>query len=177
MIRAAHDRVLTEYLAAKDEQRPHLMKQVFSDDAVFESRFEFDTDFPTDGPSVGQKAVIDAFRGLGAMMENIYTVCTVDSVDDAETTMSCGWLVGMSERATGRVRVAWGDYRWTFDHHGTRATELIVTMKHMAFIEPEQLDAVMVWLRHLPSPWVSAEQLVGDAPAFDELAPMGRYFA
>ena len=177
MILPEHDRVLHDYLRAKDEQRPYLFRRVFTEDARFVSRSAFAADFSTDEPAVGLAAITDVFRRLGRMCENIFTIYAVDSVHVEEGVLSNLWIVGMQEREGGIVRVAWGDYRWTFSSDGTRATELLVLMEGMALPEPAQTPEIMEWLCRLSAPWSTSAEIVGSAPALPELDPLRAYFS
>ncbi|MEM7152010.1 MAG: hypothetical protein AAF799_04170 [Myxococcota bacterium] len=177
MLRPLHDRVVRAYLQAKDECRPHLFPLAFAEDAVFVSRFDFETDFGNDTPREGIEAITETFRALGQQCENIYTLCIPETVESTATTMSCKWIVGMTERGSREVRVAWGDYQWRFDPARDRATSLQVTMHRMAMMKPEAAGAVLGWLSAIEGPWCSAATLLEHVPARPQLEGVARYFA
>ena len=170
MLLPAHDKIVTDYLRAKDEQRPHLFPQVFSDDATFISRFAFETDFASEEPVVGVGPIADVFRRLGAGFEDIYTVMLSDSVEATSRGLQCRWVVAMRGRETREVRVAWGDYDWVFE--GDRAKLLDVLMRKMVVLPPDRADAVASWMAGLPQHWCTREQLVAELPTEPRLEPL-----
>lgn len=177
MIDPSHDTVVRTYLHAKDGQRPYLFGQVFTPDATFTSRFARPVDFYQDTVSEGLAAITDVFRGLGAFCENIYTLYADDSIrigDDG--SLRFRWVVGMQERETGKVRVAWGDYRWTFTSDGTRSTALEVLMEQMPVLDPAEAPAVFGWLSTQPEPWCASGELAERSPRLPALDPLRAYF-
>lgn len=177
MIDPRHDAVVRTYLHAKDGQRPHLFGRVFTPEATFTSRFVQPIDFAQDQLSEGLAAITDVFRGLGAYCENIYTLYADDSVRVADDgSVEFRWVVGMQERETGKVRVAWGDYRWRFTSGGDRATALDVLMEQMPVFEPAAAAAIFGWLSALPEPWCSSKALAEGAPPLPALDPLRGYF-
>lgn len=181
MFPAQLDQITRDYLHAKDHNRPHALGRAFAEHAVFVSRFEFETDFSDDTPREGLGAITDTFRQLGAACENIYTLCTLDSRRQLEVeagaapAWACKWIVTMSDRESGKLRAAWGDYRWEIDEASGLATELIVTMVEMCMLEPEQLAPVSEWMAAFEGPWVEREALIEAMPKLDELAGVARY--
>lgn len=153
-----HARLVSSYLQAKDEQRPHLFRTVFAHDAVFQSRFTFDTDFADEDEHHGAVAIAEVFKRLGATCENIYTVCFDDTVvvDDV-TAFSCGWAVVMQERQSGRMRLAVGTYDWQVDAAAAVARRLDVVMTHMqevdAAVNDHVLDGMHRLLSSTTAPW------------------------
>lgn len=177
MLDPVHDRVLHTYLRAKDENRPFLLAEAFASQARFETTFASASDFEQGAPSEGLAAITATFRELGAMCENIFTVCTTESIEDGSDTLVCKWVVAMSERETGRVRVGWGDYRWRFDTRSGLATELLVNMQRMVVLDPATADGVLGWISALPLPWCTTAQLLRRVPALTELDELRAYFA
>lgn len=175
--------VLHTYLEAKDAQRPSRFAKVFTDDATFQSRFLFETDFASEEPARGLSAVAGVFREMGRQVEDIYTVYTPSSIAWAKGALTIDWLVGMTERGTGNQRLAWGDYAWRFNAAGDRATELVVVMHRMVSLPAkdaasrQRIASIQDWLAALPAPWCAASMLTGDVPEFEGAADMRAFFA
>jgi hypothetical protein len=54
-------------------------------------------------------------RDFACAYENVYAFCLSDKPKEPARTFRCSWLVGMSEKATGSLRVGCGTYDWSFD--------------------------------------------------------------
>jgi hypothetical protein len=169
------EKVLHTYCTAKDGNRPHLMKEVFSETATLEMVVRTDSIvFPSE--SQGRPAIADVLaRRFGQTYENVYTFC-MQRPAAAARHFSCDWLVGMSDKMSGEVRVGCGRYDWTFTTEGRLlADRLTITIEAMQILPPERLDSVLDWLRTLPYPWSSADEIIASPPAIDTLDPVLRY--
>jgi hypothetical protein len=160
------------YLRAKDQNRPHLMKSAFADSARLEVRVATDAiSFPpvTSGLDAITQVLV---RDFGCAYENVYTFClSSEPKDDLDGNFNCRWLVGMSEKATGSVRVGCGNYDWSFQLEEPKlADSLVITIKTMKILPPERLQPVMTWLTALPYPWCSVLTAIGAMPELSELA-------
>lgn len=162
MLRADHERIVRAYLHAKDHQRPHGFAQAFAADAVFRSTFAFETDWHSDAPVRGLADITDTFRGLGRGFENIVTFCLPESVHWADYSLRMRWVVVMTDRQTREVRVAWGDYAWTFSGPPERAQSLHVHMLAMRLVEPN--DDLVEWSMSLPDVWCTGPQAAEALP-------------
>ena len=80
------------------------------------------------------------------------------------------WLVGMSVKATGEVRLGCGLYHWQFQPESGRVEHLQITIEPLQVYPAERLRSVMDWLQPLPYPWYPARDLLGTAPHLDNLA-------
>src|SRR5437762_1947864 len=100
---------IATYLRAKDENRPHLMKFAFAETATLETIVETTAiSFPpvTSGRNKIAQVLVRDFVNT---YENIYTFCFADSPPKGKTgNYTCRWLVGMSEKTSGSVRVGCG---------------------------------------------------------------------
>ena len=173
----AQHHVLTKYLEAKDQQRPFLFGEVFTSEAMFQSRFAFETDFNDERPVHGLDAIAGVFQRMGSRVENIFTVYTPSSVRWDAGALSIDWLVGMSERESGKLRLAWGDYAWRFNPAGTRATELVVLMRQMIELPASAGSSINHWLAELPAPWCEAEQILESMPSFAGSEDLRAFFS
>jgi hypothetical protein len=87
----------------------------------------------------------------------------------------CDWLVGMTEKATGNVRVGCGRYDWTFQAQPHRARELAITIETMETLPAGEAAAVLGWLTALPYPWADCAAISAGAPPIEGLAPVLAY--
>lgn len=167
------------YLRAKDENRPHLMTQAFADAAHLEVRTATDAiSFPaaTSGVEAISRVLV---RDFGRVYDNVYTFCLSDEPnDDSDRSFRCRWIVGMSEKATGSVRVGCGDYRWSFQSSEPRLVDrLVISIETMTVLPPEALRPVMAWLTALPYPWCPAAIATRSVPGLAELADVREFLA
>lgn len=164
--------VLEGYFRAKDENRPRLMTAVFADDAVLEMVVRTGAiSFPP--MTRGLAAISDVLvRKFGQTYDNV-TSFYLDRPADVAHEFSCDWVVGMTEKASGSVRVGCGRYDWRFRAQEPGLAErLCITVDVMQVLAPARADAVFTWLDALPRPWCDPRRLVATAPAMDELGPV-----
>ncbi len=166
----AIDRIVRSYIFAKDNNKPHLMKKAFADFARLE--FVLKTDriwFPSE--AVGLDAMTDILvRKFGQTYENVYTFCVSDSVERVGDEMSCHWLVAMTEREGGTVRVGCGKYDWHFVESGkTVADRLQITIEAMVELKPDLAGQILGWVSALPYPWCDHKALFDSMPDIDAL--------
>src|SRR5213593_1987385 len=139
--------VIGTYIRAKDENRPHLMKRAFAEDATLEMVVKTGTiSFPPHAS--GLESITDILvRKFAQNFENVYTFCLAPPPQGQHSSFSCKWLVGMSEKETRRVRVGCGRYDWLFQSKGPRlAQRLTITIELMQVLPPERLPSVIAWL-------------------------------
>ena len=167
--------LLRTYFHAKDENRPHLMRSVFCEEAILEMDVKTATiSFPA--VSRGVTAIADALvRTFGQTYENVYSFY-MQRPPVGVTSFSCDWLVGMSEKATGNARVGCGRYDWSFQHRIPHLVDrLVITIEAMQVLPPDHLQTVLDWLLALPYPWCSATAACARAPHVESLEPVLRY--
>ncbi|WJR74904.1 hypothetical protein [Bradyrhizobium sp. NP1] len=159
------------YLRAKDENRPHLMKAAFAASARLEVTSKSDViSFPP--VTTGLEAITQVLvRDFGRTYENVYTFCLSDEPQQTAGRFKCRWIVGMSDKATGSVRVGCGDYDWSFQRAQPALAEaLVISIATMKALPPETLAPVMAWLSGLPYPWCPAAVALETMPGLAELA-------
>lgn len=168
---------IVHYLCAKDQNRPHRMKQVFTESASLEMQVNSDNiAFPPE--TRGREAITELLvRQFGQTYENVYTFCLTDSINSQADHLDCRWLVAMSERANGSLRVGWGHYDWYFDNADNTddvalANRLRIQIEQMQVLEPEYADQVLGWASHLPYPWCNTRQLLETLPQIPSLQPL-----
>ena len=90
--------VISQYIYAKDHNRPHLMASSFTSDACLEMQVKTQNiAFPSE--STGLNAITETLvSNFGRTYENVYTFCISDSFVSRADTASCRWLVAMTEK-------------------------------------------------------------------------------
>lgn len=170
-------RSVANYIQAKDQNRPHLMRAAFAEDATV--KMVVKTGVIAFPPVLsGREAISDALvRRFGETCENVYTFCLTDEPPPAGAgNFSCGWLVGMSSKEDGTVRVGCGRYDWVFGGDARRlAAHLTITIEEMVVLPRPELHPVMDWLSALPQIWCDAGNLWANAHAHPELSPVMDY--
>ncbi len=157
--------VIARYIKAKDENKPHLMAGVFTESATLEIRLDTNAvSFPS-----GAAGLLDITKTLitdfNHTYENVYTICLEDSFKQKENVLTCNWLVGMSEKETGTVRIGCGEYKWCFKEGKVCLVEhLTIKIEEMIVLPREALIEVMAWLEKLSAPWTSSEGVLESMP-------------
>jgi hypothetical protein len=93
------------YLRAKDGNRPYLLADAFTPDALLEMVVKTATmSFPP--ASRGREAIGDVLvRKFARNYENVYTFCLSSAPRNDAGVFSCDWLVIMTEKESRAVRV------------------------------------------------------------------------
>jgi len=165
---------MTTYILAKDGNRPFLMKQAFAENAELETVVKSDAiSFPS--AAKGLSTLEDVLvRRFNADNENIFTFCLSEPSETDRKRFQCHWLVGMSTKATGQLRVGCGSYDWHFDGAG-KVTKLVINIDVMKILPSGELGDAMRWLSSLPYPWCSPGQALQSIPAHEGFADIGAY--
>ena len=166
--------VLRGYFHAKDENRPHLLENVFASNAelVIRNRSE-NIAFPafTQGRAAIAKVLVQSFA---LSYENVYSFYLGRPTPGVREFI-CPWLVGMSERSSGHIRVGCGTYEWSFEQHAPHmAIRLVVTIEAMQVLPIAESAGVFEWLGALNYPWSSPEAALEGIPANDFLSPIAQ---
>src|SRR5690606_28709303 len=146
--------LMRNYLRAKDENRPLYMARAFASDAVLKLTLRTPAiAFPPEAR--GREAITDALvRSCGHNYENVFTFYLGHPGPDAVLSdYTCDWLVGMTEKATGRLRIGCGSYDWEFQAAPHMARKLNITIETMLTLPADTESAVFSWLTALPYPW------------------------
>ena len=167
--------VLRGYFHAKDENRPHLLEDVFASDAelIIHNR-SANIAFPafTQGRSAIAEVLV---RSFALSNENVYSFY-LDRPPSAVREFTCPWLVGMSERSSGDIRVGCGTYEWSFEHHAPHvAIRLVVTIEAMQVLPGAESAEIFGWLRTLDYPWSSPEAVRQGIPMNELLSPIAQF--
>lgn len=171
--------LLRDYIRAKDGNRPHLISGVFGESACLEMRVKTQNiSFPA--VSQGAATIADVLvRRFNQTYENIYTFYLARppaGLACPPAVFACDWLVGMSEKATGEVRVGCGRYEWVFQQEPPHRVErLAITIEAMQTLPAWRLPDILDWLLALDYPWSSARAVCASAPAIASLEPVLHY--
>jgi hypothetical protein len=167
------DEAIVAYIRAKDENRPWLMEQAFDQDATLAMVVKSDAiSFPP--ITNGREAITQVMvREFGRTFENVRTLCFCSPPRSSDTNFSCRWLVGMSAKDGGAIRVGCGRYDWSFRTQAPRlATRLEITIDVMQILPGNNLSSVMSWLFALPYPWCPLQTAFETAPHLEQLKPL-----
>ena len=162
------------YILAKDGNRPFLISRAFAEDAKLDIVLNTDAiAFPRE--TRGRAGIEDLLvRRFNIEYENVFTFCLAEPPPAGRRHFPCHWLVGMSAKADGRLRVGCGRYDWHFDSQG-KIEKLVITAEVMKVHPAGELAAVMDWLSALPYPWCSADQALVRLPAVEGLCDIKTY--
>jgi hypothetical protein len=162
------------YILAKDGNRPFLMRQAFAEHAELEMVVKTDAiSFPSGAKGVAALEDVPV-RRFGVDYENIFTFCLAEPPPASCRHFACYWLVGMSARGNGQIRVGCGRYDWHFGADG-RVEKLIIAIDVMKVLEADELPASMSWLSALPYPWCGADEAMKRMPASQGLTEIKAY--
>lgn len=164
------------YVRAKDQNRPYLMRRAFTEAATLKMIVKTGAiSFPP--LSKGIDSITEVLvRRFAQSYENVLTFCIADPPRGDARNFSCNWMVGMSERETGAVRVGCGRYDWQFQTGEPFLTrELAITIEFMQILPPSTLEVIMDWLCGLPYPWCPFQTAVAGAPKVEGLDVITNY--
>ena len=174
---SASDAIAT-YIRAKDCNRPHLMEAAFAKDAALEVASTVEgVSLPAHAKGIDELTQVLVSR-FNQTFENIHTFCLASPFDTPQPSFSCGWLVGMSEKGSGAVRVGCGRYDWSFQPPDLVLVEkLKITIERMQSLPARACPDVMAWLAKLPYPWCKARAAVESMPRLEELRAVSEHLA
>ena len=170
-------KAIEHYIFGKDGNRPDLLRHAFSLDASLNVRVQTSTIlFP---PCVsGREAIAEVLvRSFSQQYENVYTFCFGDPPKSEANVHKCKWLVGMSTKATGELRVGCGEYHWVFSPQSGLAIQLSITIEHMLECPSEHRRKIMDWLQGRSYPWCESTDMLDSAPSLNCLQPVLVYVA
>lgn len=167
---------VSNYFFAKDGNRPHLMRRAFAADAELEMVVKTNAiSFPESARGVD--AIEDILvRRFTDEYENVYTFGLTRPSAANRHYFPCHWLVGMSAKKNGQIRVGNGHYDWYFTPDERCLIErLVITIDVMCILPETEFDSTMTWLSGLPYPWCTPEEAVGTIPRINGVAAVEQY--
>ncbi|WP_293268604.1 hypothetical protein [Neptunomonas sp.] len=162
--------LINQYIKAKDNNKPHLMNEVFAEQATLKMLVQTDNiSFPAAVEGLGNitHTLVSEFNNK---YENIYTLCFIDTVQQQDNNLSCRWVVCMTEKASGSLRLGYGDYLWSFTGHPHALVNgLTITIENMTLLPQELQPHVLSWFDQRPYPWVLSSELQTTVPNIELL--------
>ncbi len=176
-MRAHYQYLISQYIKAKDQSRPHLMARVFSNNATLSMQVQTDAiSFPAAVSGV-DKITDTLVRDFNQKWNNIYTLCLIDSVNVGMQALDCRWLVGMTDKITGQCRVGFGEYHWRFSADVCPQVEqLTIVIDDMVVLESGEAAIVLSWLDNQDYPWVASAALHETMPRLDGLQGVVQWY-
>lgn len=164
------------YIHAKDGNRPYSLRRAFAETVALEMVVKTDAiAFPASATGLDSVTRI-LIHSFARDFENVYTFCLTLPPKLDLPRFSCDWLVGMSSKDSGDIRVGCGRYDWFFQASGARLVEkLVIAIERMRVLPPDALDPVMSWLSDLPYPWCPPRSAIAGMPNIPELAEIAEY--
>jgi hypothetical protein len=162
------EQLLRDYFHAKDENRPWYMARAFAPHASLSMVLKTQSiAFPSE--VAGEPAISDTLvRKFGQTYENVYTFYLDRPASGAVLAeFSCDWMVAMTEKSTGNVRLGCGRYDWRFQDEPHRIKHLTITIEAMETLASDAMPAVFGWVTALPYPWLDRAALRGMPPLAD----------
>jgi hypothetical protein len=157
-----HKDVIGLYIQSKDNNKPHLMKSVF--EGVANLSMEVKTDeivFPSETTGIEDITNI-LVRNFNQKYGDIYTFCITDSVTSDGKQTLCKWVVVMSDKEDGNIRVGYGDYKWTFNID--LVSNLTILIEKMIVIDKNHSTEIFSWLKKQAYPWCDSSDLLKEVP-------------
>ena len=167
---------VSTYFYAKDGNRPFLMRRAFAEGAQLEMVVNTEAiSFP--GSAKGVAAIEEILgRRFANDFENVYTFCLARPTEANRHHFPSNWLVAMSAKNNGPIRVGSGRYDWYFTSDTKYLTEkLTITIDVMQVFPASELDRIMDWIIGLPYPWCTPGEAMRDMPRIEGLESVVRY--
>ena len=170
-------KAIESYIFGKDGNRPDLLRRAFSIDATLNVLVQTSTiAFP---PNVqGREDIAEILvRDFSLKYESVYTFCLGAPPKPEANVHKCKWLVGMSTKATGELRVGCGEYHWIFSPQSGLAIQLSITIEHMLEFPSQHMRKIMDWLQGRSYPWCEHTDMLHSEPPLNCLQPVLVYIA
>lgn len=167
---------ITTYFHAKDGNRPFLMRRAFAPNVQLEMVVKTEAiSFPSTARGLAEVEEV-LVRRIATDFENVYSFGLAKPTEVDRQRFSCPWLVAMSARSDGALRVGVGRYDWQFSPDARCLVEkLVITIDVMQVLPPAELDRIIGWVASLPYPWCRPDEVMATMPAIEELSPIARY--
>lgn len=167
---------IATYFHAKDGNRPFLMRRAFTEDARLEMVVKTDAiAFPATASGLPELEDV-LVRRIATDFENVHSFGLRQPSETDRHDFTCPWLVAMSARSDGALRVGSGRYDWRFSPDpGCRVEKLVITIDVMEVLPAAELGAVMGWITALSYPWCRPDEVMQGMPRLGKLASVERY--
>jgi hypothetical protein len=155
--------LLEAYLKAKDLNRPYLILECFTPNAVLTYSIATDTiSFP--GKVMGADAITQTLvRDFRQKFDRCRTYYVCDSMGDRGQRIDfIPWLVIMRETSNSALRVGKGYYRWQFESEETRmrVCAMHIHIERMDILEDRDGETLHALQSELAYPWLPPAMLL-----------------
>ena len=157
------------YILAKDGNRPYLMRRAFAERRTRDRGQDRRHQLFRARPRVSARSKTFSCGSSASIMRNVTPFAFSEPPPAGSVHFACHWLVGMSAKANGQIRIGCGRYDWYFNAHG-QVEKLVIAIDVMKVLAADQLRPNMNWFSALPYPWCSAGEALRQMPASDGLA-------
>jgi hypothetical protein len=169
--------LLEAYLEAKDLNRPYLILECYTPNAILTYSIATDTiSFPS--KVLGADAIAQTLvRDFRQEFDRCKTYYVCDSiVDRGQRIDFMPWLVIMKETSNAALRVGKGYYSWQFESDETRmrVCAMHIHIERMDTIEDRDGKTLHALQSELPYPWLPPATLL---QTFERLMKRAREFA
>jgi hypothetical protein len=167
---------VSAYFYAKDCNRPFLMRLAFTEDVQLQIIVNTEAiSFPSSAQGLAEVEEVLG-RRFSNDFENVYTFCLARPTKANRHHFPCHWLVGMSAKNNGAIRVGSGRYDWYFTSDAKcLVRKLIITIDVMQIFPQQELDQIMGWITGLPYPWCTSEEALLRMPRLEGMAIVRDY--
>jgi hypothetical protein len=167
---------VSTYFYAKDGNRPFLMRLAFTEDVQLQMIVNTDgISFPSSAQGLVEVEEILG-RRFSNDFENVYTFCLARPTKANRHHFPCHWLVGMSAKNNGPVRIGSGRYDWYFTTDAKcLVKKLVITIDVMQVFPAQELDNIMGWITGLPYPWCTRKEILLRMPRLEGMTNVRDY--
>jgi hypothetical protein len=161
--------LIETYIYAKDGNRSHIMRNVFSTDAVLTMTvMTGNISFPD--KIFGAIEISDTLATqFSTKFENIYTFCIGEPPSKFVDAFECRWFVCMTDKETRATRIGHGRYEWALDTYARKVKALLIRIEQMEIVSEEWREPILCCAQKLPYPWCPALSILTAAQAIDPL--------
>jgi hypothetical protein len=161
--------LIETYVRAKDQTRPYEMARVFTPDVNLTMNvLTREIEFPPQAQGLQSVAKI-LCSDLNRRFENILTFCLSEPPGDTADSYKCEWIVVMSEKEGGQVRVGGGIYEWNLDPSHSLISSFVITVKGMGTLSIDHLPQITEWVRQLDYPWTTRPRIEASGSTIEGL--------
>ena len=152
------------------------MRRAFAPDVQLEMVVKTEAiSFPSTAQGLAEVEEV-LVRRIATDFENVYSFGLARPTEADRLRFSCPWLVAMSARSDGALRVGVGRYDWQFSPDARCLVEkLVITIDVMQVLPAAELERVIGWVAGLPYPWCRPDEVIATMPANEALSPIARY--
>jgi hypothetical protein len=161
--------LIDAYIHAKDSNRSHIMKDIFSTDAVLTMKVMTNNiSFPEKIFGVSEIADTLATQ-FSTKFENVYTFCIGEPPSKLVDAFECRWFVCMTDKETRSTRIGHGTYEWALDTYARKVKALLIRIEQMEIVSEEWREPILRCAQKLPYPWCPALSILAAAQAIGPL--------